>query len=101
VVATPQGKISHYLFGVEYSPKDLRLALVDSAGGKIGNPIDHVLLYCYTYDPKTGSYSASILRLVRIAGLLTILALVGLIWTSSKWRRGGSDGPGRGSAFQR
>jgi protein SCO1/2 len=101
VVATPQGRISHYLFGVEYSPKDLRLALVDSAGGRIGNPIDQVLLYCYTYDPQTGSYSASILRIVRLAGVLTIVALVGIIWTSSKWRRGALVRPGRGSRSER
>jgi len=93
VVATPEGRISHYLFGVEYSPKDLRLALVDSAGGRIGNPIDAVLLYCYSYDPKTGSYSASILRLVRLGGLATVLALVGFILTTSLRRRGKGNEP--------
>ncbi|MGE5127600.1 MAG: SCO family protein [Betaproteobacteria bacterium] len=87
VVATPEGRISRYLFGVEYSPKDLRLALVDSAGGRIGNPIDTVLLYCYSYDPKTGSYSASILGLLRIAALATVLALAGFIVIASR-RRG-------------
>lgn len=88
VVATPEGRISHYLFGVEYSPKDLRLALVDSAGGRIGNPIDTVLLYCYSYDPKTGSYSASILRLVRLGAVATVLALGGFILTTTMRRRG-------------
>jgi len=87
LVATPDGKIANYLFGVEYSPKDLRLALVDAAGGKIGNAVDQVLLYCYQYDPKTGRYSASILNLVRIGGLMTVVALGGFILTASMRRR--------------
>ena len=87
-MATPEGRIANYLFGVEYSPKDLRLALVDSAGGKIGNPIDTVLLYCYTYDPRTGSYSASILNLLRLAAVATVVALGGFILTTTLRRRG-------------
>ncbi len=93
VVATPEGRVSKYLFGVEYSPKDLRLALVDSAGGRIGNPIDTVLLYCYSYDPRTGSYSASILNLVRLGAVATVLALGGFILTASMRRRGRAAGP--------
>jgi protein SCO1/2 len=87
VVLTPEGRISHYLFGVEYSPKDLRLALVDAAGGRIGSPVDQLLLYCYQYDPQTGRYSAAILNLVRVAGALTILALGGFILTAGRKRR--------------
>jgi len=87
LVATPEGKVSHYLFGVEYSPKDLRLALVDAAGGKIGNAVDQVLLYCYQYDPETGRYSASILNVVRLGGLMTVVALGGFILTASVRRR--------------
>jgi protein SCO1/2 len=87
LVATPEGKVSHYLFGVEYSPKDLRLALVDAAGGKIGNAVDQVLLYCYQYDPKTGRYSTSILNVVRLGGLMTVVALGGFILTASMRRR--------------
>lgn len=98
VVVTPEGRISHYLFGVEYSPKDLRLALVDSAGGRIGNPIDHALLYCYTYDPKTGSYSASILNLVRLGAVATLFALGGFILTTTMRRRPRASRPaGRGT----
>jgi protein SCO1/2 len=88
LVATPEGRISHYLFGVEYSPKDLRLALVDAAGGRIGNAVDQVLLYCYQYDPKTGRYSAAILNVVRLGGLLTVLALGGFMLTATRRRRG-------------
>lgn len=87
LVLTPEGKISHYLFGVEYAPKDLRLALVDAAGGKIGNPVDQLLLYCYQYDPQTGRYSASILNLVRLGGVLTILGLGAFILTASRKRK--------------
>jgi len=101
LVATPEGRIANYLFGVEYSPKDLRLALVDAAGGKIGNPIDAVLLFCYQYDPKTGSYSASILNLVRLAGLATVVALGGFILTTSMRRRGRGEGPGGARATER
>ena len=87
LVLTPEGKISHYLFGVEYAPKDLRLALVDAAGGKIGNPVDQLLLYCYQYDPQTGRYSASILNLVRLVVVLTVLGLGAFILTASRKRR--------------
>jgi len=90
LVLTPEGRVSKYLFGVEYSPKDLRLALVDASGGRIGNPVDTLLLYCYRYDPKTGSYSASILNLVRLGGALTLLALVGFIMMAGRRRRVGA-----------
>jgi protein SCO1/2 len=87
LVLTPEGKISHYLFGVEYAPKDLRLALVDAAGGGIGNPVDQLLLYCYRYDPQAGRYSASILNIVRLGGVVTILGLGAFILTAGR-RRG-------------
>jgi protein SCO1/2 len=87
LVITPEGRISHYLFGVEYSPKDLRLALVDSAQGRIGNAVDQVLLLCFRYDPSKGRYSASILNVVRLGGLVTVLALGGFILTMTMRRR--------------
>ena len=96
VIMTPEGAISHYLFGVEYSPKDMRLALVDSGGGRIGNPIDQVLLYCYQYDPSRGRYSASILNVVRVGGLLTVGLLVAFILSMTLRPRAQapSSGPG-------
>jgi protein SCO1 len=96
LVATPEGKIANYLFGVEYSPKDLRLALVEAAGGRIGNAVDQILLYCYQYNPHTGRYSSSILNLVRLGGLLTILALGGFILSTTRRSRGGAKGPAAG-----
>jgi len=89
LVLTPQGKISHYLFGVEYAPKDLRLALVEAAAGEMGNLADQLLLYCYQYDPQAGRYSASILNLVRLLAVLTVLGLGAFILTASRKRGAG------------
>jgi protein SCO1/2 len=77
LVLTPDGRISRYFYGVEYPGRDMRLGLVDASAGKIGSPIDHVLLFCYHYDPSSATYSASILRIVRLGGILTILSMVG------------------------
>ena len=74
-VATPQGKLSHYFYGIEYSPKDLRLSLVEASANKIGSPVDQLLLYCYHYDPATGKYGAVIMNMVRVAGIATLLAI--------------------------
>src|SRR6266849_117239 len=76
MLLTPDGRISRYFYGVEYPSRDVRLGLVDASAGKIGNPIDHLLLYCFEYDPSTARYSATILRIVRLGGLLTILIIV-------------------------
>jgi protein SCO1 len=76
MLMTPDGRISRYFYGVEYPSRDMRLGLVDASAGKIGNPIDHLLLYCFAYDPSTGRYSATILRIIRLGGLLTIFAIV-------------------------
>ena len=75
MVLTPKGKIAQYYYGVEYAPKDLRLGLIEASQNKIGNLVDQVLLYCYHYDPATGKYGAVIMRVVRLAGLATILLL--------------------------
>jgi protein SCO1 len=80
MLLTPDGRISRYFYGVEYPSRDLRLGLVDASAGKIGNPIDHLLLFCYQYDPSSARYSASILTIVRLGGLLTILCVVGGIF---------------------
>jgi protein SCO1 len=76
MLLTPDGRISRYFYGIEYPSRDMRLGLVDASAGRIGSPIDHVLLFCYQYDPSSATYSASILKIVRLAGLLTILAIV-------------------------
>jgi protein SCO1/2 len=76
LLLTPDGRISRYFYGVEYPGRDMRLGLVDASAGKIGSPIDHVLLFCFHYDPTAATYSASILKLIRLGGVLTILGLV-------------------------
>ena len=76
MLLTPDGRISRYFYGVEYPSRDVRLGLVDASAGKIGNPIDHLLLYCFQYDPSTARYSATILRIIRLGGVLTIFTIV-------------------------
>jgi len=72
---TPQGRISRYFYGIEYSPRDLRLGLVEASNNKIGSPVDQVLLYCYHYDPITGKYGVVIMNVIRLAGLATVAVL--------------------------
>jgi len=76
MVATAQGKLSRYMFGVEYSPRFLRLALVEASEGKIGSVVDQVLLLCYHYDPATGQYGLIIMNVIRILAIMTLVALV-------------------------
>lgn len=76
MLLTPDGRISRYFYGIEYPSRDVRLGLIDASAGKIGTPIDHLLLYCFQYDPSTARYSATILRIVRIGGLFTIFTIV-------------------------
>lgn len=82
IVATPEGKLSRYFFGIEYAPRDVKFALMESSAGRIGNAIDQLLLYCYHYDPATGSYGFVAMSAVRIGGALTVLALVGFVVVS-------------------
>lgn len=79
LVATPDGRLARYLYGIEYAPKDLRLALVEAAQHRIGSPVDQLLLYCYKYDPATGKYGAQIMTALRAGGVLTVACLVGFI----------------------
>ncbi|MGO9209124.1 MAG: SCO family protein [Terriglobales bacterium] len=85
MVATPEGRLSHYLYGIEYTPKDLRLALVESSAGKLGNVVDQINLYCYHYDPATGKYGAVVTNMLRLGGALTLLLLGGFLAVA--WQR--------------
>jgi protein SCO1/2 len=76
MLLTSDGRISRYFYGVEYPSRDVRLGLVDASAGKIGTPIDRALLFCYQYDPATARYSASILAMIRLGGILTVVCLV-------------------------
>lgn len=79
IVLTPEGKISRYLYGIQYPHLDLRLALTEASEGKIGTPVDSILLFCYHYDPHTGKYGLLISRVVQAAGGLTVLGIGTLI----------------------
>lgn len=70
---TPSGHIARYFYGIEYSPRDIRLGIIEASEEKIGSPIDSVLLLCYHYDPATGKYGAAAMTLVRIGAVLTML----------------------------
>ena len=80
-VLTPDGKVSRYLYGIDYPPKDLRLALVEAADGKVGTSFDRFLLTCYRYDPASRKYEPYALGIVRAGGALALLGLGGLIVT--------------------
>ncbi len=82
VVATPDGKLSRYFFGIDYASRDVKFALMESSAGRIGSVIDNLLLYCYHYDPATGSYGFVAMGAVRIGGAVTLLALVGFVVVS-------------------
>ena len=74
-IVTPEGRIAQYYLGVEYSPKDLRIGLVEASGNRIGTPVDNILTYCYHYDPKINRHSLIVARVVQLGGGLTVLAL--------------------------
>lgn len=79
VVVTPGGRVSHYFYGVEFAPKDLRLSIVEASNEQIGSVVDQILLFCFHYDPATGRYSRVALDAVRIGGALTLLFLGTLV----------------------
>jgi protein SCO1/2 len=96
VVLSPAGRIARYLYGVEFSPRDLRLALIEAAAGRIGSPVDQILLFCFHYDPVTGRYGRAALDAVRVGGAATVVALAGLIgtllWRETRRPRGTQPG---------
>jgi protein SCO1 len=92
IVATPDGRLAKYLFGIEYGPRDLRLAIVEASRGKVGTAADALLLYCYHYDPMTGRYGLAIMRGIRIAGAATVLAIGTLIVVMLRRERDGAPG---------
>jgi protein SCO1/2 len=82
-VLTPEGQLSRILYGIEFKPRDLRLALVEAADGKVGSVVDRFLLFCYRYDPSLRSYSVYLFNVMRVAGLitaLTMMVMLGLFW---------------------
>ncbi|MFA5911802.1 MAG: SCO family protein [Vicinamibacterales bacterium] len=82
IVATPEGKLSRYFLGIDYSPRDVKFALIESSAGKIGSLAEQLLLYCYHYDPTAGNYGFVAMRAVRIGGAATLVALFGFMFVS-------------------
>ena len=80
MVATPEGKMSRYFYGIDYAPADLRMALVEASQHKIGSPVDYVLLFCFHYDAAQGKYTLVIVNVLKIAAGLTVVLLAGLLY---------------------
>jgi protein SCO1/2 len=78
-IVTPEGKLAQYYMGVEYSPKDLRLGLVEASANRIGSPVDNILTYCYHYDPQTNKHSLIVARVVQMGGFVTFVTLGGFM----------------------
>ncbi len=79
VILTPDGKVSRYLLGLSYAPRDIKFGLMDASQGKIGSLVEQIILYCYQYDPERGAYGLVITRLLRIFAAMTIVTLAALI----------------------
>ena len=79
-IVTPQGKIAQYYLGVEYSPKDLLLGLIEASGNRIGSPVANILTYCYHYDPHRNKHSLIVARVVQFGGMITVAGLGGFMF---------------------
>lgn len=79
-IVTPEGRLAQYYMGVEYSPKDLRLGLVEASANRIGSPVDNILTYCYHYDPQTNKHSLIVARVVQVGGFTTVVLLGGFMF---------------------
>lgn len=75
ILLTPEGKVSRYLYGIEFPAKTLRLSLVEASEGKAGSTADQILLYCFNYDPTAGQYTVQVMNLMRLAGVTTLVVL--------------------------
>jgi len=94
-VITPEGRVSRYLYGVQFEPKTVRLSLVEAAQGKIGSPMDQILLFCFHYDASEGQYTPAVRRIVSAGGTLSALAiggLLGVLW-QREWKRRKTGSP--------
>ncbi len=94
VILTPEGKISRYLYGIEYPERDLRFALLEASEGKVGNTLDKIVLYCYHYDPDAGSYVVFAGNVMRLGGFITLILfgvfLMGL-WLKERRKKGATS----------
>jgi protein SCO1/2 len=86
MLTTPEGKLSRYFYGIDYSPKDLKFGIMESSENHVGNPAEKLLLYCYHYDPATGKYGLAILRVLRLMAIATLAGFGFMLIVF--WRRG-------------
>jgi len=96
IICTPDGRVSRYLYGVEYAPQTLRLALTEASEGRIGSTVDQLLLFCFHYDSAAGKYGPSALKLMRLGGILTVCVIGGLLlayWRREQKNDGGGGDP--------
>src|SRR5262249_2017785 len=98
IVLTPDGRLARYLFGIEYGPRDLRFGIVEASAGRVGNRADAMLVYCYHYDPMPGRYGLVIMRVIRLAGIATVLALAAFITIMLRRERSGAERPSAAAA---
>ncbi len=75
MLATPDGRLSKYFYGIEYSARDLKLAMMEASSARIGSPVDRVILYCSHWDPRTGKYGVVVMRVIRLGGLATVASI--------------------------
>jgi protein SCO1 len=85
MILTTEGKISKYLYGIDYAPRDVKLAIMESSENKIGSPVDQLMLYCFHYNPATGKYGLAILNVIRLTAVLTLLGMGAMFFVF--WRR--------------
>ena len=90
MIATPQGKMSRYLYGIDYAPNDIKFSLMESSENKIGNPAEQLYLYCYHYDPSTGKYGFAILNVLRLAGIAMLIGIGTMMFVF--WRKSKKEG---------
>ena len=91
MIVTPDGQLSQYFYGIEYPPKDVRLALVEASANQIGSLVDQILLYCYRYDPQVGRYTAVTMRILRITGAVFVLGMILFVWIAIRKDRSAND----------
>ena len=89
-VCTPDGVLSRYLYGIQYDPRTLRLSLLEAAEGKIGSPLDKIILYCFHYDAAEGRYAPAAMNLMRAGGMMAVLTLgvvLAVLWRRDRGRQ--------------
>ncbi|MBN2475742.1 MAG: SCO family protein [Pirellulales bacterium] len=87
MILTPDGRVSRYLYGVQYDPQTLRLSLLEAGEGKIGSTVDQILLFCFHYDAEKGRYGPAAFRLMQLGGGLTVMVLAGAVWVFRRRER--------------